>query len=232
MYVTDVRALFDVFVDEPDTTFLTVAQRRTALASAYEKFRSQVMACEERAYATEVDIAITGTNEYDLGGATSAVRLLGPTPTVTERLIKLHRVGLLDTQSPARIRVYLPAARDLSDFAYDEDFGDTAYNVPSYTFINSKLLLSHNITASLRLFYTAASAVDWTLDASGDTEYIDDFERFHNLIALYAARDYYTTRDAMVHQRLQQQIEIEETEMRRELGSGRFVELTGVKESW
>lgn len=232
MYVTDVRALFDVYVDEPDLTFLTETQRRTALAAAYEKFRSQVMACEERAYATTVDISMTDSNEYDLGGATSAVRLLGPTPTVTYRLVKLHRVGLLDTNSPARLRVFLQPFRDLSGFTYDNYLGDSLYNVPSYTFLSSKLLLSTRTTATLRLFYTAASAVDWTQDASTDTEYIDDFERFHSLIALYAARDYYTTRDALAHQRLQSQIQIEETELRRELGSGRFMELTGVKESW
>jgi len=72
MFVENVRAYFDLLIDEPDVTYITVAQRQAALAIAEENYRQAIIAVEEKAYAIEQDIAFTGTQEYDLGGAVSA----------------------------------------------------------------------------------------------------------------------------------------------------------------
>ena len=63
MFVEDVRALFDLIIDEPDVTYITVAQRRTALAAAEANYRQFILASEERAYAIEQDITVLGTQE-------------------------------------------------------------------------------------------------------------------------------------------------------------------------
>jgi hypothetical protein len=230
MFVENVRAYFDLLIDEPDVTYITVAQRQAALAIAEENYRQAIIAVEEKAYAIEQDIAFTGTQEYDLGGAVSAVRLLGPSITVAERLFKLHRVGLLDDDG--NVKAYLDASNVLDDTTYSRDWGDTIYNLPLYSMLGTVMRLSNPYTGSLRLVYTPASSTNWSRDTVGDNEFIDDFDPFHKIIALLAARDYYTTRDAATHQRLEAQVQIELDRMASYLGAGRFMEMTGVKEKW
>jgi hypothetical protein len=230
MFVEDVRALFDLIIDEPDVTYITVAQRRTALAAAEANYRQFILASEERAYAIEQDITVLGTQEYDLGGAISAVRLMGPSITTAARLYKLHRVGMVD--DAGNVTTYLGGDRDLASTTFSQDFGDTLNNVPSYTMIGTVMRFSNPYTGVLRLVYTPASTTDWTKDAPLDNEFIDDFDPFHKIIALIAARDYYTTRDGATHQRLEAQVSIELDRMASYLGEGRFMEMTGVKETW
>ncbi|GAG24030.1 unnamed protein product, partial [marine sediment metagenome] len=94
----------------------------------------------------------------------------------------------------------------------------------TYALLNNTLKFSRNVTADIKLWYVPEQNVDWTQDTAGDNEYIDDYNLFQKLIALYAARDYYTTRDAAIHQRLDQQIQIEELRLTGFLGVGRDTE--------
>ena len=97
MYVEEVRALFDQYIDEPDLTFLTVAQRRSALARGYDSFRQMVIDGDHWAYNKTQDYAIASTAEIDL--STAAPALLGATATPANKMLRLRRIAILDDQN-------------------------------------------------------------------------------------------------------------------------------------
>lgn len=223
MYVEEVRSLFDQYIDEPDLTFLTVAQRRNALARGYDSFRQVVVDGDHWAYNKTQDFTIGSASEIDLTNPPApAPALLGATAVAGNKLIRLRRVAILDDLN--NIWQFVEAVRTLDPVlprAYIDQWQDQP---TKYALVGSKLLFSRNLQATCRLYYLPTSAVDWTRDAVGDNEFIDDYDQFHKLIAMYAARDYYATRDAEVHQKLQMQIIVEEERIRGFLGVGRDTE--------
>ena len=220
MYVEEVRGLFDQYIDEPDLTFLTVAQRRNALARGYDSFRQVVIDGDHWAYNKTQDFSLGPVAELDL--TTSAPALLGASAAAGNKLVRLRRVAILDAQS--NIWRFVEAVRTLDPVlprAYIDQWQDQP---TKYALVGNKLLFSRNVQATCRLYYLPSASVDWTRDAAGDNEFIDDYDQFHKLIAMYAARDYYATRDAEVHQKLQMQIVVEEQRIRGFLGVGRDTE--------
>ena len=97
MYVEEVRSLFDQYIDEPDLTFLTVAQRRNALARGYDSFRQVVVDGDHWAYNKTQDFTIGSASEIDLTNPPApAPALLGATAVAGNKLIRLRRVAILD----------------------------------------------------------------------------------------------------------------------------------------
>tara|TARA_R100001510_G_scaffold56721_1_gene62878 strand:- start:17 stop:706 length:690 start_codon:yes stop_codon:yes gene_type:complete len=220
VYVEEVRALFDQYIDEPDLTFLTVAQRRNALARGYDSFRQVVIDGDHWAYNKTQDYAIASTAEIDL--STAAPALLGATATPANKMLRLRRIAILDDQN--NIWQFVENVRTL-DPVLPRAFLDQWQDAPTQcALVNTKLLFSRNLQATVRLYYLPGATVDWTKDTAGDNEFVDDYDQFHKLIAMYAARDYYATRDAEIHQKLQMQIAVEEDRLRGFLGVGRDTE--------
>lgn len=222
MFVEDVRALFDQYVDEPDLTFLTVAQRRQALSRGYESFRQLVLEGDEFGYAIQQDYAITDAETLNL--STSVPPITGSTAVAGAQLQRLLRIAQLGATSSQHVWQFLKATRTL-DTVLPRTYVTTWADSPTtYILIGDTLNFSRQISATIRLWYIPSQNVDWTLDTVGSHTYIDDYGLFHKLIAMYAARDYYTTRDEAVHQRLEQQIRIEETRLSGYLAVGRDTE--------
>lgn len=220
MYVEEVRSLFDQYIDEPDLTFLTVAQRRNALARGYDSFRQVVIDGDHWAYNKTQDYTLGSVAELDL--TTSAPPLLGASAAAGNKLVRLRRVAVLDDLN--NIWQFVEAVRTLDPVlprAYIDQWQDQPTR---YALVGNKLLFSRNLQATCRLYYLPSSTVNWNQDLPGDNEFIDDYDQFHKLIAMYAARDYYATRDAEVHQKLQMQIVTEEQRIIGFLGVGRDTE--------
>tara|TARA_R100000654_G_scaffold74750_1_gene109922 strand:- start:62 stop:751 length:690 start_codon:yes stop_codon:yes gene_type:complete len=220
VYVEEVRALFDQYIDEPDLTFLTVAQRRNALARGYDSFRQVVIDGDHWAYNKTQDFAIGSASEIDLSA--SAPALLGSAATPANKLLRLRRIAILDDQGS--IWQFVESVRTLDPVLPRANLGQWQDMPTQCALVGAKLLFSRKLQATVRLYYLPGATVLWNRDSAGDNEFIDDYDQFHKLIAMYAARDYYATRDAEVHQKLQMQLAVEEDRLRGFLGVGRDTE--------
>lgn len=220
MFVDQVRALFDQYVDEDDLTFLSVTQRRDALSRGYDSFRQQVIAATPWAYNRQQDFTLNDVSQLDLTTSTPAI--MGSSAAAGTRLQRLYRIALLNTNS--NVWQFLEASPTL-DGVLPRDYFDRWEDVPTYyVFLGTTLELSRKLNGTLRLYYLPEANVDWTQDTSGDNEFIDDYGQFHKLIAMYAARDYYTVRDGERAAALEAQIYNEEQRLLGFLGVGRDVE--------
>ena len=218
MFVDQVRALFDQYVDEPDLTFLSVTQRRDALSRGYDSFRQQVVACTPWAYSRQQDYTLNDVDQLDLSAATPPI--MGSSAAAGVRVQRLRRIALLNTNS--NVWQFLEASPTL-DGVLPRDYFDRWEDIPTYyAWLGTVIELSRKLNGTLRLYYLPeADASIWQSDTVGSNQFIDDYGQFHKLIAMYAARDYYTVRDGARAMALADQIRIEEDRMLGFLGVGR-----------
>lgn len=199
-FVVDVRARFDELVDEPDLTWLTVAQRRSYLHTAYDEFRRYVRKMDPHRYIIEVDIAITGAgaNSFDLALATNSVRLLGNpvvVPSLTgPRLREIDTIGVV--QGNEVIAVVDEAQRITQVLPSLTTFLGLPWAWFRYRLVGSTLMFDTTIVETLRMYYVGASQVDWDIDDPSAVgyvaEFIDDLDEHHEIIALLGAERYLT----------------------------------------
>ena len=78
---------------------------------------------------------------------------------------------------------------------------------------------------TVRIEYVPVSAVDWTRLTAGDNEFVDDFDAFHDLIALYAYKQY-SIRDGAPNPELDGQLARREVELELYLSAGRVPEMS------
>lgn len=194
MNVTQVKDLFLAYIDESDETFLSAADRRRLLEQAYEEFRNIVLEFTDWYYITQVDVAAPSANNYDLAGNANPVRLMGnPAAGLTgPRLRRLVNIGKLDAIGGNVIDLLngsmrLDAVAPLTSLGYQ-----SWWNRSDIDFIMLGTVLQFNRVMSepMRLYYVGAQAVTWSNDGAAATEYIDDLEQFHDVIALLAVRHY------------------------------------------
>ncbi len=204
MNVTEVKDLFLAYVDESDEGGPApnwTTMRRNLLEQGYFDFVQFICDIDDFIYRREVDITLSTTDTYDLSAAANSVRIMGnPAGGLThQRLWRLVNVTTLDGNSkPQQI---IPGTRRLDAVA---PFGSSSFQLlrpwfaAQYLFKGTVLHFNIELDQSLRLFYVPsprydaalAVGVDWTADGTSDTTFIDDFEQFHDAIALFAARRY------------------------------------------
>tara|TARA_R110000822_G_scaffold6306_8_gene26802 strand:+ start:9514 stop:10182 length:669 start_codon:yes stop_codon:yes gene_type:complete len=197
-----VKGLFRAYIDEPDGTFVTSADINLYLDRGYDEFRLRVNNYDSDFYAVDIDISVTANNEYDLSSTgTEAVTLVGPAPSVgaSAAMIRLNMVRATSTSGSGRGFIYraVSGMRAL----------DSAYQ--SWAMQNTKLLLSEVTSGTLRLSYIPVASVGW--DVAG--EFIDSLGPFHDLIALYAYKQY-AIRDNADNGPLRIQTEIRERDFK------------------
>lgn len=184
MYVSEVATLFLQYVDERDPTFFDDPMKQTWLKMGYDMFRQLVKVDDEKVYLRDVSLVFASTSEYDLAAAASAVRILGNNAALTgPRMRRIYQLKYRPTTTSPAWRTYvLRACHSADDMATNPE--------TSYFFSGSVITLAYVFNGTLTLTYEPASSVDWTKTASTDTEFIDDLEDFHDLIALLAAQHY------------------------------------------
>ena len=214
LYVENVTGLFRAYTDEPDLTFMTNADVQSYLEMGYNEFRQKVTSMAPATYAVDVTITPTSSS-YNL--ATDPVTILGATPTNT-RMVRLLSVRSATPDIGAFIWTGVSSKRALQ----------TAYR--GYYLEGQVLHFNSSVDRSLKLQYVPESAVDWSINTAGSNQYIDDLVEFHDIIALFAYRQY-AIRDSSSSEQVERQLasrlrELESTLTRRNFDGPHYVAQT------
>tara|TARA_Y100001973_G_C5199018_1_gene336304 strand:- start:105 stop:788 length:684 start_codon:yes stop_codon:yes gene_type:complete len=167
------------YIDEPDQTFVDNALLTRFLQIGYQEFRNRVMQCDPNIYATQAVYTLNNTTSLDLTTTNpdgAATPILGPTSVNGSQLEMLIAIYRQESNSaiPARILNQVQNVQAL----------EATNN--SFFFSNNSVTFSYSISGTIRVSYVPSANVDWT--AAGG--YIDDMTLFHDLIALYAYKQY------------------------------------------
>ena len=214
------------YMDEPDQTFLSDAVMQRIMNVAYQEFRQKVMEADPNILSRRMDIPVAG-NSVDLSTIpvtpTTGPILAGGGAAVVaagDRMVKLLSVYTTDTTTGLPSTMFVGAG-NLEAVAN----GDPLYYLEGVT-----LWLSRQVTGNLRLLYVPdAENITWT---TAPTVPPDDLDPVHDLIALYAFRQYQMM-DSAVSQALMLQIEYRERAlesylMTRSVGGPDYVQNVGV----
>lgn len=188
MYVREIASLFRKLVDEQDTSWLTASDVALYLKQGYEEFRRHVTASDRAIYEQHATLAVPSPTQM-VPLSTGTVKLLGSSVSAgKQRLIRLFEVFPSDANG-------IPTGSYTAARTGKEVLGFTPSTAsPLYYLTGVDLMFSVPISGYITLSYYGESLVDWTKQASGDNEWVDDLTPFHDLIAMYAAK-LYSARD-------------------------------------
>lgn len=213
MNVGQTFQLFKQYCDEPDATFLTNADAATYLNVGYNEFRTVIQQIDPEVFATSTVLTVDGRT-YDLNSNAAvpeAVTLLGSAPLIngvaTQPMIMLLNLRYTDPAGTSRGRILrmVPNLRTL----------ETDYE--SVSLINTTLNFSVTISGTLLITYVAEPSVTWSATS---TDFLDNFGMFHDVVALYAYKQY-AIRDAAANPVLFSQAEKREEQLRAHIMSMR-----------
>jgi hypothetical protein len=178
MMVEEVAALYRRYMDEPDQTFVDNAQMATFLSLAYDDFRSIVVEMDAYVYAASHTVLLASARTLDLTGV-----LFGAAAPAATKLYQLVDIYAVDSVAlPNTVFRRLSPAVNLKS-TYD---GRTDYGLKGPT-----LFFSDEYSGTIRIDYIPEQNINWAAGvAAGTNVYIDDLNRFHDLIALIAYLQY------------------------------------------
>lgn len=186
MYVTEVAQLFREYTNEYDKTYLKDTQLQRYLRSGYDEFRRVVANYDPNVFSASVTINPTNSLRYDL--STGTTRILGSNPNFPS-MQRLTKVLSVNTANNGYKWSYTGVK--------DEEELMQGYTTPVYMLVGNELVFSRPTTDTIKIIYVPAGSkprnpngVDWTKSAPADTEFIDDLDEFHDMIALYAYAQY------------------------------------------
>lgn len=197
MLVTEVKTLLRAYCDEPDETFLSVANVESYLARGYDEFRRKVSALDPYIFINEIDISVSGSS-YDLALPTNPVILLGPkVPVGTQRMMDLVSIRLQSSSAPYQ------------GFQFKGTSGlkGILNTSRTYALVGTVLVFSESVSDTIVLSYIPEQDTDW---AAGS--FIDDLSMFHDMIALYAFKQY-QIRDSAYNKQLMTHLAQREAEL-------------------
>ena len=178
MTPVEVDTLFRIYIDEPDTTFVSDAVVESYLAAGYREFRNFVCDIDPMIYNVSQNITITDLLSYDMAAPpTVQPAFLGASVDATNgRLIRLNNFYELDSSGNTKI---------IFESASNVDALDSASS--AYFLANTVLRFSRRLTGTFAVHYVPEAAV-WTAIVTAG--FIDDLTPFHDLIALLATKQY------------------------------------------
>lgn len=195
MLVEEVASYFRLLVDEPDKTFLPDVQVSTILKMAYNQYFRMITDIEDKPFTSILPL-VNPTTLTDLTIAPHNV--LGTTGPYDGdgRMVRLQAVCSVSTSN--QILYNVRAAQNIHELSSSADF--------MYYLGKAGLLFNTNPSGmNLVLFYTYAPDIDWTKLNVGDNEAIDNYEEFHDVIALLAYK-LYAIKDISVNPALEAQL--------------------------
>jgi len=201
------------YMDEPDQTFLTDTIMEAMMGIAYQEFRQKVMQADPNILATTMDLTLAGVNSVDLSAIPTPI--LGAPAAAEDRMVKLLSVYVVDTTTGLPQQMFTGVG-NIQALAH----GGSLYYLQGTT-----LWLSWQVTDTLRLVYVPSGKnVSWQ---TTNTAQPDDLEPVHDLIPLYAFRQYQMM-DSAVSEALAIQISarekaLEEYLMTRSIGGPDYV---------
>ncbi len=212
MNVGEVYDLFRSLVDEPDETFLSVADTQTYLHAGHLEYRSFITDINPEIFSSRIWVVPT-SREVELAGTIfSSSAAAAPAADQAERLI---RVGLVDSQAGDSLSYYLTPCQ--TPVGVENAEGD-------YCLVGTKLIFVGSLSGStLRIEYVRVPSLTKTQWVTASAAFIDNLPNYHPLIALYAAR-YYAIRDGATNQALLAQLNTKENELKQFLATGRLTD--------
>ena len=194
MLVEEVASLFRKYTDESDTTFLTDEDVALYLYLGYSDFRQFIENIDYYAYKQSATYTNVTTQQLDLANAGAlGPNIMGASPTVPSEKVKTI------------LRVFAPndPNTDILFFFTPVQNREALYSIPN------EYLTKFCLEDTTLFFSTEPSNSTFTVDYQpitpvdlfttvniqpGAGAYIDEFEAFHDLIALMAY-EHYAIRD-------------------------------------
>lgn len=203
MYVDEVAEYFRIVTDEPDKTFLTDAQVAIILKRAYSQYLRMITDIVDKPFTGMLPL-VNPTTLTDLTVAPhNILGTVGPYDG-EGRMIRLQAVSAVSTSN--QILYNIRAAQNIQELSSTSDF--------RYYLGKAGLLFNSNPSGlNLTLFYTYAPAIDWTKLNFGDAEVIDNYEEFHDVIALLAYK-IYAVKDISINPALENLLAVRVSEMK------------------
>lgn len=176
LFVDQIADYFVDLIDEPDETFATTALMQSWLELGYWQYWQLVTDQNPERFAAQHTMTLTNASEYDLNGV-----LLGA--AAPNRMLQLLRIVRVNSNG-----VVTEHLHPKSNF---EQLDTYQLGQVGFTIQARKIYFSAEITGDFRIDYIPVPTVDWTRTTSGDNEFVDDMINFHDLIALFAAQQYF-----------------------------------------
>ena len=198
--VDQVIGTFRTYIDEPDQTFVPDSLVEKMLNLAYIEFRRKVTNIDPNIYSKTVDVATPTTTQVDL--ATLPTPILGATATNEDRLISLLSVYIHDQTNGLPNLVF----NSVQSLAALQRTGDAVF------FTGSLLMFNRIIQRPFKISYVPGHNVQFQAGLAPPANFIDDLDAFHDMIALYAYKQY-AIADAATSQQIVGQLQIREREL-------------------
>jgi len=176
VYVSQVADYFRKIIDESDSTFIDDADVATFLEIGENEYRQLLSEIDPQLFAISHTVTVADTDEIDLNNI-----LLGTTPTQT-RMSSIVRVTTLDANGEVS---------QILDPVYSYEALVAPAGWPIKWMLQARTITtSANINGDVKITYIPLSTVTWSV-LGAPTEYIDDLIPWHDIISLFAARQYF-----------------------------------------
>lgn len=219
MFTNNVVQLFREFVDEPDSSWLSDTMLQHMMHVAHQQYRNLIVDINPWIFANAVELEFADTHTYQLGGAGPVV-IAGPGAPVALTAARLDRIIALATNPGAAGIGFPPAdASPVFEWTCVNSLPQLDSTARSYMLWSrlSFLQLSEVYTGSLFLYYVfqtpavGEAGCLWTPLSA--INFIDDFNTFHDVIALLAAERYYSVRDGATNEQVSRLAKIRSAEL-------------------
>ena len=196
--VDQVINTFRTYIDEPDQTFVPDSLVESMLNLGYIEFRRKVTNIDPNIYARTIDVAAPGSTQVDLTALPAPI--LGSTAAVQNRLISLLSVYIVDQTNDLPSLVF----NSVQSLEASQSTGDAVF------FTSNILMFNYVVQRPLKIAYVPGHNVQF--QAGAGVQFIDDLDAFHDMIALYAYKQY-AIADAATSEQIVGQLQIREREL-------------------
>ena len=196
--VDQVINTFRTYIDEPDQTFVPDSLVESMLNLGYIEFRRKVTNIDPNIYARTIDVAAPGSTQVDLTALPAPI--LGSTAAVQNRLISLLSVYIVDQTNDLPSLVF----NSVQSLEALQSTGDAVF------FTSNILMFNYVVQRPLKIAYVPGHNVQF--QAGAGVQFIDDLDAFHDMIALYAYKQY-AIADAATSEQIVGQLQIREREL-------------------
>ena len=209
MTIDEVVSLFRTYIDEPDQTFIDDIKVKTMLTVGYKEFKRKVTNIDPTAYARTIDVPMNSLRVIDLtasgaaGFAQPPAAMYGPAAAPVNALSSL--ISIYTQGNNGAPSVVFNAVHSL----------EALQSTPqAYLFSGPQIQFRGELSDTVTIYYVAESFYtpepDFT--AGAVNQHFDDLDAFHDMIPLYAYKQY-AIADAATSEQIMIQLQLREREL-------------------
>lgn len=179
MLVNEIGTYFRILVDEPDKTWLTDAQVAILMKMAYNQYYRVITDIDEKPFTDILTINAPGQSTDLTVAPHNLLANIGPYDG-KGRLTRLQLVTVVNNGTFAQT---FKAAKSSQELVNTNEY--------LYALLNKHLVFNLPISnAKIDLMYTFIPDIDFSKLNIGDNEEVDEFDDFHDIIALLMYKQY------------------------------------------